>query len=797
MSGIEAVLLHREEWHIIYVTVDQMDDLFGGLGGSGKGMSNYTLEEIEKAQKLKKKNGGTLMENLQKVTGKSLPTPKTGSSRMSAESLDYSMKAVSENVPEKNGKKSAGADYGSIRDTLMKNQEKLNQELEEYTKTLREDFDINSCIDDSWMRDFGLTREQAAGLAGGTTAKTSEPLSTSEFGKPTKEEQAETEKSAAEARAVSLDNFEGLAAEVCKTVYGQDEFVNKLVIAFKRPLVMPPEDTKALNSILLTGKNDTGKHFALAEVAKELSKRKILRNGDIRVMNLGIYTDASMEKLFLQDIYSSLSCSSRIILFENFESCHPSFLSLISSLVINGKFQLSERYILQNGQLVNVSNSLASEAVSAFTATGKYLVFLSEKSVDKTAGIMGAPFVNALGDICATKELEKDAIRKIAEREQQELKEKAEKQFFFKLSFDEGFIDYSVTRSEKQAGLKGVQDFYASVLQSLAQLKLEKDIKKDTEMLLFADPTKVTATIKAEGQGEAAEENAEATEINLLELLPEGFRGEIDELKKEMDDIIGLSKVKEYIFSLEEYYQVQKRRSEEGLKTGEVSKHMIFTGSPGTGKTTIARIISKYLKAIGVLSGGQLIEVSRADLVGRYVGHTAPLTNQVISSAIGGVLFIDEAYSLYRGKDDSFGLEAIDTLVKGIEDNRENLIVILAGYSNEMQEFLTSNSGLKSRFPNVINFPDYTGEELLLIAKSIAKSKGYVIDEGADPSLLAYFNAVQAVRAADAGNGRLARNKIEEAILNQSKRLVAEKDAELSLLISDDFDLTDIMSDTK
>ena len=134
--------------------------------------------------------------------------------------------------------------------------------------------------------------------------------------------------------------------------------------------------------------------------------------------------------------------------------------------------------------------------------------------------------------------------------------------------------------------------------------------------------------------------------IDLSALLPEGFRGEIEEIKKEMDAIVGLAKVKEYVFSLEEYYKVQKRRQEEGLKTSEVSKHMIFTGSPGTGKTTIARIISKYLKAIGVLTGGQLVEVSRADLVGRYVGHTAPLTNQVISSAIGGVLFIDEAYSL-------------------------------------------------------------------------------------------------------------------------------------------------------
>ena len=174
------------------------------------------------------------------------------------------------------------------------------------------------------------------------------------------------------------------------------------------------------------------------------------------------------------------------------------------------------------------------------------------------------------------------------------------------------------------------------------------------------------------------------------------------------------------------------------------------------------------------------------------VGHTAPLTTQVLKSAVGGVLFIDEAYSLYRGKDDSFGLEAIDTLVKGMEDHRDDLIVILAGYSKEMAEFLTANSGLKSRFPNIIEFPDYTGEELLAIAKLQAGGKGYTLDERCDANLLAYFNAVQLTRARDAGNGRLARNKVEEAILNQSRRLVAQPEADLCLLLPEDFQLDDV-----
>ena len=147
--------------------------------------------------------------------------------------------------------------------------------------------------------------------------------------------------------------------------------------------------------------------------------------------------------------------------------------------------------------------------------------------------------------------------------------------------------------------------------------------------------------------------------------------------------------MKEYLLSLENHIKVSQLRKQRGLKTAEISKHMIFTGNPGTGKTTIARIISRMMKVCGILKQGQLVEVTRADLVGKYVGHTAPLTMEVINSALGGVLFIDEAYSLYRGKDDSFGLEAIDTIVKAMEDHRDDLIVILAGYSKEMSEFST------------------------------------------------------------------------------------------------------------
>ena len=247
-------------------------------------------------------------------------------------------------------------------------------------------------------------------------------------------------------------------------------------------------------------------------------------------------------------------------------------------------------------------------------------------------------------------------------------------------------------------------------------------------------------------------------------------------MKREVRNLINLVTV----------YQLRRKND---LPATDLSLHMVFTGNPGTGKTTIARLVGKYLKAIGALSGGQLVEVSRADLVGRYVGHTAPLTQKVIQSALGGVLFIDEAYSLYRGEQDTFGLEAIDTLVKGMEDHRDELVVILAGYTKEMEEFLQANSGLRSRFPNKIEFPDYTGAELLAITKLTAKGKGYKLTQDCDGPLLAYYDCKQAENAAENGNGRLARNTLEAAILNQGRRLAAEPDAALDELRLGDFEL--------
>ena len=263
----------------------------------------------------------------------------------------------------------------------------------------------------------------------------------------------------------------------------------------------------------------------------------------------------------------------------------------------------------------------------------------------------------------------------------------------------------------------------------------------------------------------------------------------IEDLLAELDSYIGLGVVKEEVHNLINMVQVYKLRQQHDLPTTDMSLHMVFTGNPGTGKTMMARMMARIYRSLGILSKGQLVEVDRSGLVAGYVGQTALKTQKVIEKAMGGVLFIDEAYALYRGGEDSFGLEAIDTLVKGIEDHRDDLVVILAGYTKEMQLFLSANSGLASRFPNQSEFPDYTGAELYKILCSIAKGKGYTLDDACKLPLVTYFDRKQVEDAATNGNGRMARNTLEKAILNQSKRLVADPDASLELLLPGDFEL--------
>jgi Holliday junction resolvasome RuvABC ATP-dependent DNA helicase subunit len=267
--------------------------------------------------------------------------------------------------------------------------------------------------------------------------------------------------------------------------------------------------------------------------------------------------------------------------------------------------------------------------------------------------------------------------------------------------------------------------------------------------------------------------------------VPAPSRG-VEELLSELNAMVGLAEVKAQVRMVTNLLRVQQMRRERHLPVPETSHHLVFTGNPGTGKTTVARLLAGIYRALGVIVQGQLIETDRAGLVAGFVGQTAQRTTDVFLSARGGVLLVDEAYALETG-DDDFGREAVDTLVKLLEDHRDEVVVIVAGYPEEMAGFLDANPGLRSRFPTTIAFPDYTTDDLVAIFDGLCRHSSYQLTDEARDRVRRRLDAEP--RGKGFGNGRLARNLFEAAIGRQAGRVVAltnPSDAELCELSAED-----------
>lgn len=347
-----------------------------------------------------------------------------------------------------------------------------------------------------------------------------------------------------------------------------------------------------------------------------------------------------------------------------------------------------------------------------------------------------------------------------------------------------------------------LSELYLTTITSIGRhYTLSKDHKKLTDIQGFVDYVKYLQQYMTAGLISDLTEAAVAEKLLVVNKREQEVGSEetssvtvetIEEALYQIDQLIGLDAVKKEVHNLTNLLRLNKMRQERGFKTLKTSNHLVFLGNPGTGKTTVARFIAKIYKSLGILSEGQLIEVDRADLVAGYVGQTAIKTREVIDKALGGILFIDEAYTLAKGGTD-FGQEAIDTILKAMEDKRDDFVVIVAGYSDPMNDFLESNPGLRSRFNKLIHFPDYTTEELLEIFNSYCQTNEMRISSDASLILKHYLQEICDKKPLNFANGRAVRNIFETSLSLQANRLAQKEqinDDELMLITAEDLSFT-------
>ena len=566
------------------------------------------------------------------------------------------------------------------------------------------------------------------------------------------------------------EEFQFLLRNLREFVIGQETYTEGLCKAFERPFLIDNGKSYA-NLTFVFGKRGSGRYYAIKVLSILMKQKKMLKTADIYNLDYRNYdTEDNTQRLLLPDLYKAFYGKSEVVVINNFDQGCRQAQDMIVSLVENGSIKPDKRFNWNKGDIQEVSGTYSLGTMNSLSANSKYIFVLSEKDSTYLANNFQRTFITEIQDILVTNSLKKDDLAEIGDSFFSELKDTLFNSFRISLLLEFKMIDL----------LDGADTTFEA--ESLDRLINKKIYNCIGNLILNAK-----LTSNSEVHLRFSEGTLFANDHYLLD-----FGHVIDEeavtnVKKELMSIVGLKEVKEFLEDIE--FQIRS-----DIKNGtntEISKHMIFLGNPGTGKTTIARIVAKWFKALGFLTSGHLIETSRSDFVGQYVGETAQKTMSVLKRATGGILFIDEAYALSHGKGDSFGLEAVDTIVKYMEDNRTDLIVILAGYTNEMSDFLKSNSGLKSRFNYSVEFKDYSEEELYEISIRVAAQKGFSLADNCYKPLTEYFALQKKILKNESGNGRMARNLIEKAIVKRARHIAQNSEQDDHILRLDDFEIND------
>lgn len=579
-----------------------------------------------------------------------------------------------------------------------------------------------------------------------------------EFNNERKEEILNKYKPKEEKKNINIeDAFNKISNNLLSLFLHQESFIKDLMVAFKRPYFSPPSTNYKGATLILTNEDELVSDI-IDKTVENMKNELIIFEGLSEIDCLEFNLDNAYSN-FINTLSNELNSKNEIIILKNFKTLSKNCIELLSKLLSLGQLNINENLTL--------------------SCNNKFFILMTSGTTEEIFSIISEELSNSITDILKLQELTDEQLELIIKNYTNNFIIKLRNELQINLLYNPDILNYLKSIYNKNIGMKSIINYMEhNIHKPIIEYKLKKQPTPELEIILTLYENK--PGLYQDGQI-----------IPLEKLILKKTNANLNEIKEKLNKIIGLNTVKEYVLKLEDNVTAQKMREEAGLKTSGLSMNMIFTGNPGTGKTTIARIVAEYLKGLGVISKGQLVEVTRNDLVGEYQGETAQKASKLITSAIGGILFIDEAYSLQRGEGDSFGLEAIDILVKMMEDNKNDLVVILAGYSKEMTEFLKSNSGLKSRFPNIIDFPDYTSTEMYQIASKLAEANDYKIDDQCIEPLMSYFESKNFKGNNSAGNGRLARNTVEKAILNQSNRILKENDGDYETLKLIDFELND------
>ncbi|MGG7176493.1 AAA family ATPase [Clostridium paraputrificum] len=564
--------------------------------------------------------------------------------------------------------------------------------------------------------------------------------------------------------------FTSIEKKLKMELIGQEEFAHKLCDYFEGKL---SKGEKGI--LLLAGSRDTFKKASIRSLFSKLNEEKLVERGEVDEIDLSTYNFNLGYNSFLTDLYEKLNSNSEVVIFKNTEKASEEILNLLSSIHPNTCVLLNNDYVVKNKFLIEADDT-DQDKINKLICHNKFFIFVYNSESRENIEDL---FPNKDKTIY-TKSLTKEERRVVFKTEVLKDINRVEESLKVNVLVEEddenesnneiGLSTYLQDNFKEEKGF-GVSEYVSYKLyKPMVNLIRTEAIGEGSHIQLYINDNEIYC--KA---------NNEIFKLNDYSVPT------LEEARYKLDSIIGMKDLKDFIVNVQNNYKVQKIRERLGLKTSQISMNMIFAGNAGTGKTNAARVTFEYLNALGILSRGVFVEVSKADFVTENSSDTAKRTIDIINSAIGGVLFIDEAYSLCESEDDKIGKEIVDALLKGIEDNRDDLIVILAGYEKDMEKFLSFNQGLKSRFPNTIHFLDYNPIEMYEIAVNIAKSKGYRIDSNVKSGLIDLFTRNQLTGKNDLGNARFVRNIVENAIMDASKKYLTNSKREIDLLQRDNF----------